>query len=70
MVTLSVMFQQQNCKVITVNKKDRDEFNKKNTDKLVTLAVTLKSNVQDTGERHSHYIEEALLAELWGDADE
>ncbi|MYA55469.1 hypothetical protein F4X88_04155 [Candidatus Poribacteria bacterium] len=93
-----------------MNKKDRDEFNRKDTDPLlalagtlewdateirkrlknavrpqirvvkgpyedhpdplIALAGTLKSNVTDIGERHDDYIADALLAELWGDADE
>ena len=39
-------------------------------DPLVALIGTLESNVTDIGERHDDYIADALLAELWGDADE
>ncbi|MYC75285.1 hypothetical protein F4X10_05860 [Candidatus Poribacteria bacterium] len=39
-------------------------------DPLIALAGTLKSNVTDISERHDDYIADALLAELWGDADE
>ena len=39
-------------------------------DPLIALAGTLEANVTDIGERHDDYIADALLAELWGDADE
>ena len=39
-------------------------------DPLIALAGTLESDVTDIGERHDDYIADALLAELWGDADE
>lgn len=39
-------------------------------DPLIALLGTLESNVTDIGERHDEYIADALLAELWGDADE
>ena len=39
-------------------------------DPLIALAGTLQSDVTDIGERHDDYIADALLAELWGDADE
>ena len=93
-----------------MNKKDQDEFNKKDTDPLlallgtlecdvteirehlknsvppkirvvkgpyedhpdplIALLGTLECDVTDLGERHDEYIADALLAELWGDADE
>ena len=39
-------------------------------DPLIALLGTLESNVTDIGERHDDYIADALLAELWGDANE
>ena len=39
-------------------------------DPLIALAGTLQSDVTDIAERHDDYIADALLAELWGDADE
>ena len=39
-------------------------------DPLIALLGTLESDVTDIGERHDDYIADALLAELWGDADE
>lgn len=93
-----------------MNKKDRDEFKRKDTDPLlalagtldidvaeikkqlktsvrpkvrvvkgpyedhpdplIALAGTLQSDVPDISERHNDYINDALLAELWGDEDE
>ena len=53
-----------------MNKKDRGKFNKKDTDPLLTLIGTLECDVTDIGKRHDDYIADALLAELWGDADE
>ena len=43
---------------------------KDHPDPLIALAGTLQSDVTDIGERHDDYIRDALLAELWGDADE
>lgn len=93
-----------------MNKEDQSEFNRKNTDPLLTLIGTLECDiteirkhlknsirpkirvvkgayagdpdpliallgtlecdVTDLSERHDDYIADALLAELWGDADE
>ena len=39
-------------------------------DPLIALLGTLECDVTDIGERHDDYIGDALLAELWGDADE
>ena len=39
-------------------------------DPLIALIGTLRCDVTDLGERHDDYIRAALLAELWGDADE
>lgn len=39
-------------------------------DPLIALLGTLECDVTDIGERHDDYIADALLAELWGDADE
>lgn len=39
-------------------------------DPLIASLGTLKCDVPDIGERHDDYIRDALLAELWGDADE
>ena len=39
-------------------------------DPLIALLGTLECDVTDLGERHDDYIAAALLAELWGDADE
>ena len=39
-------------------------------DPLIALAGTLQCDVTDISERHDDYIAAALLAELWGDADE
>ena len=39
-------------------------------DPLIALLGTLESDVTDIGERHDDYIADALLAELWGDANE
>ena len=39
-------------------------------DPLIALLGTLECDVTDLGERHDDYIADALLAELWGDADE
>lgn len=43
---------------------------KDHPDPLIALAGTLECDVNDIGERHDDYIGDALLAELWGDADE
>ena len=43
---------------------------KDHPDPLIALAGTMQSDVTDIGERHDDYIAAALLAELWGDADE
>ena len=43
---------------------------KDHPDPLIALAGTLQCDVTDIGERHDDYIAAALLAELWGDADE
>ena len=43
---------------------------KDHPDPLIALLGTLECDVTDLGERHDDYIAAALLAELWGDADE
>ena len=43
---------------------------KNHPDPLIALAGTLQCDVTDIGERHDDYIAAALLAELWGDAEE
>ena len=43
---------------------------KDHPDPLIALAGTLECDVTDLGERHDDYIAAALLAELWGNADE
>ena len=43
---------------------------KDHPDPLIALAGTLQSDVTDIGEHHDDYIAAALLAELWGNADE
>lgn len=53
-----------------MNKKDQGEFKRKDTDPLLALAGTLKSNVTDIAERHDDYIRDALLEELWENNNE
>lgn len=43
---------------------------KDHPDSLIASLGTLECDVTDIGERHDDYIAAALLAELWGDADE
>ena len=43
-MTLSAMRRWRNCEMITVNKKDQGKFNKTDTDPLLALAGTLKSD--------------------------
>lgn len=49
---------------------DAEKQDEEEMDLLRALAGTWKCGIPDLGERHDDYIADALIAELWGDADE